>query len=124
MQKEFDVNKVIEGMFSYVDDDGCEMVDPRPVRVAVPASQAHNLAQEVARLVANELRVRAGVEYESYEEANDFDCEDFDSRTDYELEDFQEIDGNPFQTSEPAGPSEAAAGADGEGSSSGGSSSG
>lgn len=67
---------------------GQEILDPRPVAVPVGyQTQQESIAQMIARLVRNQRHqdALANAGFETFEESNDFDCDDdFDPKTPYE----------------------------------------
>lgn len=65
---------------------GHEVLDSTPVALPVGFKRPLSLNEQIRRLVKNELSNRAAaVGAESFEEADDFDCEDdFDPKSPYE----------------------------------------
>ena len=70
-------------------DDGSEHCGGEPSRIPARLLRTMNRAGEVQRLVREELsRLKAAEGYETFEEADDFDCgDDQDLSSPYELDD-------------------------------------
>lgn len=70
-----------------MDNQGHEVPDPNPVAVPAGFKRPETLAEQVRRLVRserfNQEREEAGEE--TFDEADDFDVEDFDPQTPYEV---------------------------------------
>lgn len=69
------------------DENGNERVDPRPRSLPIRLSRPLTIQEQIARMVKNEEYARylrsQGVE--TFEEAEDFDVEDFDPESPYEV---------------------------------------
>lgn len=70
-----------------MDDHGHEIPDPRPMTVPAGFKRPETLAEQIKRLVRNQIsREAADREMETFEEADDFDVDDeFDPSTPYEV---------------------------------------
>lgn len=72
--------------------EGHEILDNSPVAIPLRFKRVDNITQKVQDLVAKEFsRLAEKQGYETFEEADDFDCgDDYDPRSPYELDQEQE----------------------------------
>lgn len=73
-----------------LNDDGAEVLDDKPVALPARFKRADNLRDQVQAFVRQEMSALASSnDYESFDEADDFDVDDidFDPRSRYELDD-------------------------------------
>lgn len=75
-----------------LDEDGREILDPKPVELPAGMKRPESLAEQVQRLVRRQVSEYAAMHgHETFDEADDFDVgEDFDPHTPYE-EDFDPV---------------------------------
>lgn len=71
-----------------LDEEGREIPDPTPIELPLGMKRPETLAEQVQRLVRNQVSQYAALHgHETFEEAEDFDIEDdLDPSTPYELE--------------------------------------
>lgn len=71
-----------------LDEEGREIPDPTPIELPLGMKRPETLAEQVQRLVRNQVSQYAAIHgHETFEEAEDFDIEDdLDPSTPYELE--------------------------------------
>lgn len=102
-------NPVYANHVDKLDEHGHELCDPTPVEIPVDFSAPPTLAQQILEVLRSEQFRAAAVEAgaETFEEANDFEVEDYEPTSPYELSIDQELDGgNPFSI-DPGGALEA-----------------
>lgn len=68
------------------DESGREMMDPLPIAPPIGYKKAPSIAEQIRNMIKSEkLRQEAEAQgYESFEEADDFDVDDFDPKSPYE----------------------------------------
>lgn len=97
-----------------LDEYGREILDDTPVSLPVRLKRGENIAEQVQRLVQQELSRLADAQgLETFEEANDFDVgDDYDPRSEYEVDEFHDenyfSDRDDFYQGRLAGPSQSA----------------
>jgi len=88
---------------------GREKPDPRPVEVPIGRGRAESLADQIKRLVRENLsQVAAREGYETLEEADDFDIDDEEGEllTSYEVVELPLVEGDKDATFDPKAPPE------------------